>query len=123
MRPHPHRSQLVDEVLRVIGLVGAERDGAGPIGERLDHVQRRHPLGMPIGPRQACIDQQPRAVLHQAVTDEAELRLLARPLAVEPGVRIGGARMRLVRPLLPVEVRFGVAPRHPPADCPTRPSA
>ena len=47
------------------------------LSARLDHVQRRHPLGMPIGPRQACIDQQPRAVFHEAVTDEAELRLLA----------------------------------------------
>src|SRR6185436_12351479 len=48
-------------------------------------------------------------VLHQPMPHEAELGLLALSLAVEPGFGIGGRSMRLVRPLLAVEVRFGVA--------------
>ena len=53
-------------------------------------MQRGHPLGMPIGLRQAGIDQQTVAVLHQPVPDEAQLRLLAFTLAVEPGIGIDG---------------------------------
>ena len=86
-------------------MIGRGRSARGSI-----MCKRRHPLGMAVGRRQAGIDQEARAVLHQAVADEAELRLLARSLAVEPGIGIGRRGMRLVRPLLPVEVGLGVAP-------------
>ena len=76
---------------------------------------------MPVGRRQAGIDtRRPRAVLHQAVADEAELRLLARPLAIEPGIGIGGRGVRLVRPLPAVEVRLALRP--PPAGGSSEPS-
>src|SRR6516165_5288312 len=42
--------------------------------------------------------------------DEAQLRLLAFTLAVEPGIGIGGRSMGVVRAFLAVEVRFGIAP-------------
>src|SRR6476659_4199854 len=44
------------------------------------------------------------------MTDEAKLRLLAFALAVEPGIGIGGRSMAIVRALLAMEVRFGIAP-------------
>jgi hypothetical protein len=65
---------------------------------------------MPVSQRQAGIDQQAVAVLHQPMPDEAQLRLLAFTLAVEPGIGIGGRSMGVVRALLAMEVRFGIAP-------------
>jgi hypothetical protein len=65
MRRHVHRAQLVDEVLCIEGFVGAKRDRCRPVGTRFDQVQRGHPFGMPVGLRQARVDQQAVAVLHQ----------------------------------------------------------
>ena len=86
-------------------------------------MQRRHPLGMAVGQGQAGIDQQAVAVLHQPMPHEAQLRLLALALAVEPGIRIGGRGMRLVRSLLAMEVCFGIAPAASAGGSPNRPSA
>src|SRR4051794_37160087 len=47
---------------------------------------------------------------HQGMADEAELRLTARALAVEPGIRVGGALMSVVGAALAVEIAFAVAP-------------
>src|ERR1700728_1822934 len=73
MRRHLHRAQFVDEVFCVVGLVGAKRDRCRPVGTRLDHVQRSHPFGMPVGQCQAGVDQQAMTVLHQPMADEAWL--------------------------------------------------
>ena len=73
-------------------------------------MQCGHPFGMPVGQRQAGIDQQAVAVFHQPMPDEAQLRLLAFTLAVEPGIGIGGRSMGVVRAFLAMEVRFGIAP-------------
>src|SRR5271166_2177506 len=43
VRRSVHRTQLIDEVLGVIGFVGAERNRPRPIRAQLDHVQRRDP--------------------------------------------------------------------------------
>jgi len=40
MRAHIHRSQLIDEIARIIALVGAQRDACRPIGAGLDHGER-----------------------------------------------------------------------------------
>src|SRR5215470_20204895 len=56
------------------------------------------------------INDQTRAVLDQRMADEAQLRLHPRPLAIEPGIRVGRAAMRLVAALLALEIRCGVAP-------------
>lgn len=44
VRRPPHRAQFVDEVPSIVGLVGAERDRARPVGPGLDHVQGCHAL-------------------------------------------------------------------------------
>src|SRR5262249_14956145 len=88
MRAHVDGAQFLDEVGGIVALVGTERDRARPVGEALDHVDRGQPLSMAGHARQPCIDDQTRAILHESMTDEAQLRLHARPLAVEPGIRI-----------------------------------
>lgn len=80
-RRHPHRAQLIDGVLRVVGLVRAERDRLWPVGARLNPVQCRHPFGMPVGECQAGVDQKAMAVLHQLMPHKAELCFLAASLA------------------------------------------
>jgi hypothetical protein len=49
MRRHFHRAQFVDEVLGVIGFVGAQGDRVRPVGARFDHVQRRYALRVTVG--------------------------------------------------------------------------
>jgi hypothetical protein len=56
MRRHFHRAQFVDEVLGVIGFVGAQGDRVRPVGARFDHVQRRYALRVTVGWRQTGID-------------------------------------------------------------------
>jgi hypothetical protein len=48
---------------------------------------------MSVRQRQAGVDQQAVAVLHQPMPDEAQLRLLAFTLAVETSIGIGGRSM------------------------------
>lgn len=84
MRRHVHRTQLVDEVF-CVDFVGIKLDRCRPVGMRLDHVQGRHPFGMPVGQCQAGINQQAVAVRHQPLPDEAQLCLFAFTVAVEPG--------------------------------------
>jgi hypothetical protein len=72
-------------------------DRLRPVGARPDHAERRRPLAMTIRQRQAGIHQQAAAFLHQAISHEARLRLLALPFAVEPTLGIGGRGMRVVR--------------------------
>jgi hypothetical protein len=82
VRPHLHRANLVDEVLDVVAPVGTERHGPRAVGDALDHCQRGDALGMAVSPRQARVDDEARAVLHQRMAHKAELRLLARPLPI-----------------------------------------
>lgn len=76
---HPHRAQLIDEVFRVVGLVRAELDRLWPVGARLDHVQCCYRFGMPVSERQAGVDQQALAVLHQACPMKHSLASLPLP--------------------------------------------
>jgi hypothetical protein len=57
--------------------------------------------------RQAGVDQQAVAVLHQPMPDEVQLRLLA---STQPGIDTGGRSMDVVRTFLAIKVRFGIAP-------------
>ena len=59
---------------------------------------------------ESALTIQAGAVLHQSVTEKGELRLHARALAVEPGVRAPRGSVRLVRALLALEVDLAVAP-------------
>src|ERR1700749_243506 len=65
---------------------------------------------MPVRQRQAGVDQQAVAVLHQPMPDEAQLRLLAFTLAIEPSIGIGGRTMGVVRALLAMKVGLRIAP-------------
>src|SRR3712207_9002878 len=46
---HVHRPKLVDEVLRVISLVSAQRDPVRAIRPRLDHGEGGDPFGVAVG--------------------------------------------------------------------------
>jgi AraC-like DNA-binding protein len=59
MRRHPHRPQLINEVLGIEALVAAKRDPDRTVGARLDHVKPRHPLGMAVGLTQAALESPP----------------------------------------------------------------
>ena len=82
MRADINRAQFLDEVGGVVAPVRAQRNRAWPTGMRLDHLQRRQPLGMARDAGEPGIDDQARAVLHQAMADEAQLRFHPRPLLV-----------------------------------------
>jgi hypothetical protein len=88
MRAHVQFAQLHHEVLRIIALVGREGDRARPVATRRDHVECGQPFGMTRDTGQPGVDDQPGAVLHQAVADEAKLGLHARGWL--PGATSGG---------------------------------
>ena len=119
----PHRAQLVDEVLGVVALVGAERDPSRPVGARLDHGERRHPLGMAVGPASDRHRRKGRCGSPSAPWPmKQSLASLPGPLRVEPGVRdrwceawVSFARVS------PWKSRSLLRP--PPAAPPSRPSA
>lgn len=108
-----HRVQLThlhDEVGGIVALVGADGDApAGLAGDALEHRQGGEALGRAGGARQLGIDDEPVAVLHERVPHEAEHRAGAEALAEQPGVRVGGRGMRLVRAALAAEVHLGIA--------------
>lgn len=85
-------------------------------------MQRGHSFGVPVGLRQAGVNQKAVAFLHQPIPDKVQLRLLAFTLTIEPVNRIGGRSMGVVRSFLAVE-RSASALRPPPcADGPPEPS-
>jgi hypothetical protein len=86
-----HRPQLIDEILSVVSLVGAEGDR-----REARSCASCNPLGTPVGLGYAGIDDETVAVLHQRVPREAQLGLLARPLAIEPRLGMGGRGVRVV---------------------------
>lgn len=104
MRPDIECRQFLDKIRSVIAAIRAERNGLWPIRQRLDHMQRRKPLRMAGHAGQSGVDDQAGSVLHQPVAYIAKLGLHARPLAIEHGVGIGRALMRLVRALLTAKV-------------------
>jgi hypothetical protein len=96
----------LDEVLRVAGLVRAQRDAPFAASALLfEQDQRGLAFGVAIGRGHHRGGDQAVAVLHQRVAEIGQMRLLAIALHVQPRVRIGGRLMRLVRALLAVEVR------------------
>jgi hypothetical protein len=65
---------------------------------------------MPRDAREASINNQAGAVLHQPMADKAKLGFHARLLAVKPRIRIGCTLVRLVGTLLAFKVCRRVAP-------------
>jgi hypothetical protein len=80
------------------------------IGAWLDHLERRQPFGMTGDPRQSGVDEEPVAVLHQGMADEAELGFHAWAFAIEHGIRVARRDVRLVAPLGTAEVDLPIAP-------------
>ena len=112
VRGHGSGAQVGHEPGHVIGLVGAQGDPPlRSAAAALDQIERRLSLGRTAGLGDAATNRQTVAVLHQGMTEIAELGRLAVALAVELGVRIGGAPMGLVGALLAVEVAFAIAAR------------
>lgn len=109
VRPDLERAQFFDEVGGIVAPVRAERDRLGPVCEGLDHLEGSQPFGMTLHAGEPGIDEQARAVLHEAVAEEAQLRLHARALLVEHRIGIGAARMGGVRALLPVKIGGRIA--------------
>src|SRR5215213_5833792 len=110
VRGNVDRAQLVDEVLGVIPLVGAERDAPRSVSARLDHVERGDALGVAVGLGEAGVHDQAMPVLHERMAHEAQPGFAAQSLAIEPRVGIGGTLMGLVGAVLAVEVALAVAP-------------
>jgi hypothetical protein len=100
-----------DEIARVVGRVGAQRDGIGAVAARLDQGDRGEPLGMARGARRHGIEDQPVAVLHQRVAHEAQPGFLAAARAEQPGVGVGGRGMGVVPAPLAVKIARGIASR------------
>ncbi|KZC21795.1 hypothetical protein RHOFW104R3_18820 [Rhodanobacter denitrificans] len=103
MRHDSARPQCRDEVLRVIALVGTQ-GGSLPDARRGEQIQGAVPLAGAIGMADVHADHQTMTVLHQAVGQVAQLRLLALALADQPGIRIRGGLVRLVAARLTAEI-------------------
>lgn len=76
--------------------------------ERADAEQVGLPLRHPLQHQIAAEDQRDQEI-GDAHADEAELALLAVALAEQPGIVVGGRAVRLVRPLLTLEIALAVA--------------
>ncbi len=100
MRGDVHPTEFSDQFLRVIVLVSSQRhalsrrDGFG-------HQHRRIPLRSAMGLGQKGLRQKPVAVLHQYMSQVAELCFAAFRLLEQPGIRIRCGFMGLVLSLLP----------------------
>src|SRR6266566_1714470 len=101
-------AQLLYKLFAVIAFVGTECDP--PLARNfLYHCYRGSRLGPAIGLGHLAIDRDTVAVLHQHMTRIAELGFLARTLACQPGLRVGGRLMGPVAASLAVKINRGVA--------------
>ena len=96
------------EVLRVVSLVCANGDGMTP-RNAVNHIFASLSLRRPFRQRQPPVDGKPVLILHQHVAHVAQLRLFALSLSEEPSIRVRRRGMRVVAPLLPLEVNRGIA--------------
>jgi hypothetical protein len=104
-------AKLGDAVGCVEALVTTQGDLPWAAGVQFRKVQRGQPLGMTGSARGERIDDQAMAVLCKRMAHEAELRLLARPLAVQPGILVSDRGVGVVAALLAAEVLLGPDPR------------
>src|SRR5213080_4562266 len=90
----PESAQLVHEVGRVEPFIASQRNSMGSLGVGFDHRERGDALGVPVRLGQPRVYNEPRAVLHQRMTKEAQLALHPSSTSVEPRIRIRGRGMR-----------------------------
>src|SRR5712691_12383311 len=101
-------AQLLHKLLAVVAFVGPERDPLLP-RNLFHHRERGLRLGPAIGLGDVAIDRDPVAVLHQHVPGVAQLGFLARTLARQPRLGVGGRLMGIVAALLAMKVNRGIA--------------
>jgi hypothetical protein len=101
-------AQLSNKFLAVVALVCAQRD-AMPAWDRCHHRHGRLWFRTAGGLGHAAVDREAVAVLHQHVAGVAELGLLARTLAGQAGLGIGGRLVGEVAAPLTVKVDAGIA--------------
>ena len=82
--------------------------GVGQIG---NHRPGRITLRRPRGVRDERVDDQAVPILRQHMPEVRQLGFLPRGFLVQARVRIGGRRMRVVRPLFTAEVHRRIAAR------------
>src|SRR6266446_7409044 len=103
MRSDVHPPQFSYEFPRVVVLVSSQRHALS-WGDRFRHEHGSIPLRSAIGLGQKGLHQKPVAVLHQYMSQVAELCFAAFRLLEQPGIRIRCGFMGLVLSLLPVKV-------------------
>lgn len=79
-------AERFDKGAGVVAPVGPESDTLPRPSATVEHHERRISFGRAIGLADEDVEDEPVAVLHQDVTAEAELRLLATALARDPGL-------------------------------------
>ena len=104
------RGAAPDEGPRVVALVGGQRHPLPAAPPPVEHHQSRLALRRPRRLADEEVEDQPIAVLHEDVPRVAEARLLPLAFACEPRLGVGPRDVRLVRPLLAVEVDVRIPP-------------
>ena len=78
-------------------------------GNIFHHRHRGLRLGVAVSRRHATVDRQAIAILHQHMPRVGQLGLLARTLAGQPRLGVGGRLVGLVAAALTVEINRGIA--------------
>src|SRR5438132_10412330 len=106
MRRDVHLAQRRNVIAGVVGLVLADRDSSSrSFGFLLEHRLGGTPLGGAAGLRDGAVNSKTVAVLHDRMTHIAELGLAPGRFAIELGLRVACALMRVVLAPLAVKVR------------------
>ena len=114
MRRDIERPQHVDQAVRVVGLVSADRASARmALPARVQHQHRRVALGGAVRRRGHRVHDEPMAVLDEQMPEVRQPRLPIRGLAIQLGVGVRRRRMRHIRAALAVKVRGPAVGRWP----------
>ena len=106
MRGHSMLAHFLNQLFAVVTFVGAQCDPL-PARQLLHHRECRLRFSPSGGLRNAAVDREPLAILHQHMCGIAELRLLAFTLARQQRFRIGGGLVGIVGALLAMKVHGG----------------
>jgi hypothetical protein len=111
MRRDLQGAHIADEAARVVAAVGTDAHAPASRAAALTRQKPQAGLALSDAVRlgQLAVDDQPVAILGQAVAGVAELRRLAAPLAREARLGVGRRAMGRVRAPLSAPVDLGVA--------------
>src|SRR5437868_14189054 len=114
MRCVVHLAQRRNVIVGVVGFVLADRDSSSrSFGFLLEHRLGGTSLGGAAGLRDGAVNSKTVAVLHDRMTHIAELGLAPGRFAIELGLRVACALMRVV--LAPLAVKFEPSPLSEPS--------